>query len=85
MSDSNIGVRKGKGVRNQLFMLTGILQEFLNNKKAKPIDIQISDFRQCFDSLWLEECMNDLYDAGIVDDNLALIYGCQQTCNCSKQ
>ena len=24
--------------------------------------------------LWLEECINDLYDAGIQDDKLALIY-----------
>ena len=32
------------------------------------------DSRQCFDTLWLQECVNDLYDAGIQDDKLALIY-----------
>ena len=81
MSDSNIGARKGKSVRNHLFMLNGIIHDVLNNKNAKPIDIQISDFRQCFDSLWLEECLNDLYEAGIDDDNLALIYEANKNVN----
>ena len=46
----------------------------LAKKKANPIDIEVLDFKLCFDSLWLEECMNDLFEAGIDDDNLALIY-----------
>ena len=32
------------------------------------------DYKQCFDSLWLEECINDLFEAGITDEKLALIY-----------
>ena len=40
----------------------------------KDIDIQILDYRQCFDGMWLDECVNDLYEAGITDDSLALIY-----------
>ena len=32
------------------------------------------DYRQCFDSMWMEESMNDLWEAGIKDDKLALIY-----------
>ena len=32
------------------------------------------DYRQCFDSMWLKECINDLYNAGVTDDALALIY-----------
>ena len=27
-----------------------------------------------FDALWLDECINDLFDAGVKDDELALIY-----------
>ena len=74
MSDSNIGARKGKSVRNHIFIINGVIHEVLSNKKAHPIDIEVLDFKQCFDSLWLEECMNDLFEAGIDDDNLALIY-----------
>ena len=32
------------------------------------------DLSKCFDALWLEECCNNLYEAGVVDDKLALIY-----------
>ena len=26
---------------------------------------------KCFDSLWLEDCLNDLYEAGVDNDKLA--------------
>ena len=74
MSDSKIGARKGKSVRKHIFIINGVIHEVLANKKASPINIEVLDFKQCFDSLSLEECMNDLFEAGIYDDNLALIY-----------
>ena len=73
MSDSNVGARKKKSIRNHIFILNGIMNEALQKKNA-PVDIVIGDYRQCFDSLWLEDCTNDLFDAGIKDDNLALIF-----------
>ena len=85
MSDSNIGARKGRSVRNHIFILNGIIHDVLSNKGSKPIDVQISDYRQCFDSLWLEECMNDMYEAGIDDDNLALIYEANKNINVAVQ
>ena len=38
------------------------------------VDIQILDYRQCFDLMWLEECVNDLYVSGLDNPNLALIF-----------
>ena len=41
------------------------------------MDIQIYDLIQAFDSLWLEDCMNDFYDSlpkKQQDDKLALIF-----------
>ena len=38
------------------------------------MDIHIYDYKQCFDSLWLEECLNDFYDGGLKNDKLALLY-----------
>ena len=73
MSDSNIGARKNKNIRNHIFIINGVINETLKNKK-KCIDIQILDYRQCFDSMWLEECINDLYESGLTNPNLALIY-----------
>ena len=73
MSDSNVGARKSKNIRNHIFVLNGVINEAVNNKKL-GIDIEILDYKQCFDSMWMEECINDLWEAGIKDDNLALIY-----------
>ena len=42
--------------------------------KNKSIDIQILDYAQCFDSLSLEECTNDLFEYGIKNDHLNIIY-----------
>ena len=38
------------------------------------MDLQIFDYKQCFDSLWLEECMNDMFRGGIQDDRFTLLY-----------
>ena len=41
------------------------------------MDIQIYDVEKCFDALWLEDCMLDLYDTlppEARDDKLALVY-----------
>ena len=73
MSDSNVGARKHKNIRNHIFVLNGVINEVINNKET-GIDIGIMDYRQCFDSMWMEESMNDLWEAGIKDDKLALIY-----------
>ena len=73
MSDSNVGARKGKNIRNHIFIVNGVINEVIQDK-TKAIDIQILDYKQCFDGMWLEDTVNDLYEAGITDDNLALIF-----------
>ena len=50
MSDSQIGARKGKNIRNHLWIVYGIISDVLSSKNKKPIDIQIFDYKQCFDS-----------------------------------
>ena len=32
------------------------------------------DFKECFDSMWLEETVNDLYETGLNNDNLNVVY-----------
>ena len=73
MSDSNVGARKYKNIRNHIFVINGIINEVIN-KKNLAIDIEVLDYKQCFDSMWLEETINDLWEAGINDNNLSLIY-----------
>ena len=74
MSDSQVGARRGKSVRNHIWVLNGVICDVLSTKKKTPVDLQIFDYKQCFDSLWLQECMNDIYKGGIQDDKFALLY-----------
>ena len=60
MSDSQVGAKKGKSVRNHIWILNGVICDVLSSKKIPQIDLQIFDYKQCFDSLWLQECMNDI-------------------------
>ena len=73
MSDSNVGGRRKKSIRNHLFIINGIINDVLHGKR-EPVDIEIIDYRQCFDSMWLSESINDIFESGIQDDNLALIH-----------
>jgi hypothetical protein len=37
-------------------------------------DICVYDVRKCFDTLWLAECVNDLFEAGLTNDKLCILY-----------
>ena len=76
MSDSNIGARKGRCVKNHLFIIYGIINSVIRGNEA-CIDIQIYDLEKAFDALWLEDCMNDAFDTlsrENRDDKVALLY-----------
>ena len=81
MSDSNVGARRNKNIRNHIFVINGIINDVLSSNKKTPVDIQIMDYKQCFDSMWLEETMNDLFEAGVTDDNLAILYEANKEVN----
>ena len=70
MSDSNVGGRRGRNIRDNLFVIYATVNEAIRNKKS--IDIQFYDLEKCFDAMWQEETMNDYYDAGVRDDKFAL-------------
>ena len=76
MSDSNIMARKNKNIKNHLFVVYGIINSILKEGKH-CIDILIYDLIQAFDGLWLEDCLNVIFDSvpkEQQDDKLALIY-----------
>ena len=73
MSDSQVGARNEFNIRNHLFVIYSCLNSTKHNE-SPPIDIHMYDLSKCFDGLWLEECCNDLYEAGVVDDKLAMLY-----------
>ena len=73
MSDSQVGGRTKRSIRDHLFVLHSVINSVIE-KELPCIDLQFFDVKSCFDSLWTEECCNDLFEAGIKDDKLAMVY-----------
>ena len=72
LSSSNVGGRKGRNIRDHLFVIYGMIND-VKNGKAEDIDIQGYDIHKCFDEMNYEETHNDLWDVGIHDDKFAMI------------
>ena len=66
------GGMKGKGVVDNLFILRGIINHA--NYLGKKLWLTFYDMEKCFDSLWLEDCINSLWDLDAKDDILCLIH-----------
>ena len=73
MSSSNIGARKNRNIRDHLFVINSILNEAHTGHNKQPIDVQIFDVNKCFDKLEYINTLNDLYTAGVSNDNFVLI------------
>ena len=78
LTDCNVGSRKGRNVRDNLFVINAIMNE---NKQSPQggLDVNVYDVEKCFDSLWLSECINDLYESGMKNDHLNLLYQANQS------
>ena len=57
---------------DNLFILRGIINHA--NYLGKELWLTFYDTEKCFDSLWLEDCINSLWDLDVKDDILCLIY-----------
>ena len=73
LTDGNVGARKERGVRDNIFVLGAITNSVVNGNSA-PIQVQVMDIQKCFDKMWLEASINSLYNAGLNNDNLNLLY-----------
>ena len=69
LSDCNVGCRKNRNIRDNIFVLQAILNDTRNGSKD-AIDISVYDFIKCFDVLWVEECVNEMFEAGIQNNKL---------------
>jgi hypothetical protein len=74
MSDCQMGARKGKGCRNNIFIVNAIIHDVMKSKNKKPIILQIYDYAQMFDSIDHEQAISDIFDAGVDDDTLVLLH-----------
>ena len=65
-----VGV-KNKGVVDNLFVLRGLIDQ--SKYLKRKLWITFYDIEKCFDSLWLEDCINSLWRCGVDDYILYLI------------
>ena len=62
MSESNIGTRKKRNLKDHILIMNGIINAAAK-EEDECIDIQVFDLEKAFDSMWLEDCCNDLFDS----------------------
>ena len=73
LSDCNVGGRKHRNIRDNIFVINAIINS-INKGTEDPIDVQVYDVEKCFDSLWLHEVVNCLFEAGLQNDKLPLLF-----------
>ena len=71
--DGNVRGRKHRSVRDNIFVIGAVINS-VTNGTSKPIQVQVMDAEKCFDKLWLHACINALYEAGINNGYLNLLY-----------
>ena len=76
MTDSNIGARSGRNIKDHLLIIHGIINSVIRGDDD-CIDIQIYDIQKAIDALWLEDSLNDIFE-NLPEDNqndkIALLY-----------
>ena len=78
---SNIGGRKDRNIREHLFVVNGIMNDVINNKNTKEVDIEIYDVAKCFDKLEYHNTANDFYKAGVQDDKFVVVANSNKKCD----
>ena len=74
ISDCQMGGRQHKSCKNNIFIINEIIHDVMTSKNSKPVVLQYYDYSQMFDSIDLNEAINDIYDAGLNNDTLGLLY-----------
>jgi hypothetical protein len=72
LTDTNVGARRKRNIRDNIFVINAVMNHVIK-KRLENIDVQLYDVEKCFDKLWPEECINDIYDAGFRNDKLPLL------------
>ena len=67
-------------MREHLFVINAIINS-VKRGPEDPVDIGVFDVNKCFDSLWVEDCINDMFEAGLRNDKLPLLYIMNQNAN----
>ena len=72
MGQYQVGNQKKRSIRDHTLVVHAVINDARTYKLN--IDLQFVDIKQCFDSIWLQEGINDLYDSGVKSRNLNLLF-----------
>ena len=73
LTDGSVGARKSRNIRDHIFVLNAISNSIINGQMA-PIQVSVTDVKKCIDKLWLQSTINALYEAGITNHTLNILY-----------
>ena len=72
MGQFQVGNQQKRNIRDHTLIVHAVVNDAINN--GIQLDVLFTDIKQCFDSIWLEEAINDLYNSGIQSRNLNLLF-----------
>ena len=72
MGSFQVGNQKGRNIRDHTLIVHSVVKDTKDTKSK--VDINFTDIKQCFDSIWLDEATNDLFESGVTSRNLNLLY-----------
>ena len=62
-----------RNIRDNIYLL-GAVTNSVENGKEEPIQVKVMGFENCFDKLWLQATTNALFEAGIKNELLNILY-----------
>ena len=74
LSPSNIGARRKRSPRDHLFVAYAVVNETVQSEDVPCKDLVFTDVTQCFDSLWTQKTLSDLYSNGVKTNLLNLLH-----------
>ena len=78
LSDASVGARKKRNIRDNLFVVNAVFNS-VKRGTEEPLDICTYDVDKCFDALWTHECINDLFESGLKNEKLTLLFKMNQS------
>ena len=73
-SDRNVRGRKNKSGINQIWVMLSNIHDSLSSCKKTPIMIQQYNYKQMFDGMDAQQACKGIFEYGVNDDHLNLIY-----------
>merc|ERR1712072_849877 len=76
---SQSGGTKNRSTVDNWMLMQAVIDE--GKRLGKPVYLFFADLVKCFDRLWLKDCLNDLYDCGMEERDILILYEMNKQAN----